>query len=84
MQNVWVSRVDPRRKILVPVPVSGTLNTHTHTHSIPEGSLCRQACSKRSITGFHWDNNCDFLRIDLHHLTSVTLHMGVCVFWLTE
>lgn len=53
--------------------------TRTFTHSIPVGSACHQACSQCSITSFHWDNNCDFLRIDLHQLTSVTLHMGMCV-----
>ncbi|MEQ2311064.1 Calmodulin-binding transcription activator 1 [Ameca splendens] len=54
-------------------------NTHTFTYSIPVGSACHQACSQCSITSFHWDNDCDFLRIDLHQLTSVTLHMGMCV-----
>lgn len=33
MQNVWVSRVDPLRKTLVPVHVSGAANMHAHTHT---------------------------------------------------
>jgi len=71
------------RCLSLPMCLPQLTHTHTHTltHSIPEGSVCHQACLQRSITSFHWDDNCDFLRIDLHHFTSVTLHMGVCTLW---